>query len=93
MKQAYDEREPVPVPRVRQCQAMRSSLDTRVCTETTRILRERGVNPEGRNLDRQCFERTNYVFAKAAVDRQVNEAVGRKARERNEFTRPELERI
>ena len=79
--------------RVRQRQAMRSSLDMRVRTETGRILQERGVNPEGRDFDRQRLGRTNFVVLKAAIDRQVNAAVGRQSGERREFTRPELDQI
>lgn len=93
VKQAYDELEPVPVTRVRQRQAMRGGLDMRVRTETGRILGERGVNPEGRDLDRQHLGRTNFVVLKSAIDRQVNAAVGRQSRERHEFTRPELDQI
>ena len=93
LEQAYDEQEPVPVPLVRQRQAMRSKLDTRVQTETRRILRERGVNPGGLNLDRPGFVRTNYVSVKAAIDRQVVASVGRNFRERDQFTRDELDRI
>ena len=92
-KQAFGEQKPVPEIRFRQRQAKRSNLDTRVGTETRRILRERRVNPEGRTLDRQRFERTNYVYVKAAIDRQVNAAVGRRTGERGEFTRRELDRI
>lgn len=93
VKQAYDELVPVPVTRVRQRQAMRGSLDMRVRTETGRILGDRGVNPEGKNLDRQHLGRSNFVVLKSAIDRQVNTAVGRQVRERHEFTRSELDQI
>lgn len=93
VKEAYDELEPVPVTRVRQRQAMRGSLDQRVRTEAGRILAERDINPEGRDLDRQHLGRSNFVVLKAAVDRQVNATVGRKARERHEFNRRELDQI
>lgn len=93
VKQAYDELEPVPVTRVRQRQARRSGLDMRVRTETGRILTERGVNPEGRDLDRQRLGRSNFVVMKAAIDRQINAVVGRQSRERHEFTRQELDAI
>lgn len=93
VKQAYDELEPVPVTRVRQRQAMRSGLDMRVRTEVGRILGDRGVNPEGRDLDVQRLDRTNFVVLKTAIDRHVNAAVGRQTKERHEFTRPELEQI
>ena len=93
VKQAYEELDPVPVTRVRQRQAMRGGLDMRVRTETGRILGERGVNPEGHDLDRQRLGRTNFVVLKAAIDKRVNAAVGRQSRERHEFTRAELEQI
>lgn len=93
VKQAYEELEPVPVTRVRQRQALRGGLDMRVRTEAGRILAERGINAEGRELDRQRLGRTNFVVVKAAIDRQVNAAVGRQTGERHEFTRPELDEI
>ena len=93
VKQAYDELVPVPVTRVRQRQAMRGGLDMRVRTETGHILGDRGVNPEGKTLDRQRLGRSNFVVLKSAIDRQVNTAVGRQARERHEFTRSELDQI
>ena len=43
VKQAYDELQPVPTTRAYQRQAMRSSLDMRVKTETRKILAERAV--------------------------------------------------
>ena len=93
VNQASDDPESVPVTRVRQRQTKRLDLDTRVQTETLRILRERSVNPEGRDLGRQRFSRSNFVVVKAAIDRQVNATVGRKTKERSEFTRDELDRI
>lgn len=93
VRQAYEELEPVPVTRVRQRQAMRGSLDIRARTETGRILGERGVNPSGNDLDRQRLGRTNFVVLKAAIDREVNAAVGRQSRQRHEFTRNELDQV
>ncbi len=93
VKQAYDVLEPIPVPRVRQRQAMRASLDQRIRTVTGNILATRGLNPEGYDLDRQRLGRTNFVVLKAAIDREVNTAVNRQSRERHEFTRVELEKI
>ena len=92
-KPAYDELEPVPVTRVRKRQARRRKLASRVDMETRRILRERGINPGGLDLSRPWFDRTNFVSIKTAIDRKVNAAVGRKARERSEFTMEELNRI
>ena len=93
VKQAYEELEPVPVTRVRQRQAMQSSLDMRVRTEARRVLAERGLNPEGQDLDWKRLGRSNFVVVKAAIDQQVNSTVGRSSGERHEFTRPELDAI
>ena len=93
VKQAYDVLEPIPVTRVRQRQAKRGSLDQRVCTKTGSILAIRGINPEGHDLDRQRLGRTNFVVLKAAIDREVNAAVGHQPGERHEFSRIELDQI
>lgn len=93
VKQAYDVLEPVPVTRVRERQAMRSSLDQRIRTVTGNILNTRKMNPEGYDLDRQRLGRTNFVVLKAAIDREVNTAVNRQSGERHEFTRVELSQI
>jgi superfamily II DNA or RNA helicase len=83
--------QPVPTTRVRQRQAARSGLDMRIRTETGRILKERGISPQGFDLDRSRRGRTNFVVMKAAIDRQVNLAVGRGTGERSDFTRAELD--
>jgi hypothetical protein len=85
VKQAFDELQRVPVTKVRQRQAMRAGLDMRVRTETARILAERKINPEGRELDRQRLNRTNLIVVKAAIDRCIAKAVGRKLGERSEY--------
>lgn len=87
------ELKPVPVTRARMRQAKRFNLDMRVRTEVGRILNKRGINPQGHDLDRQRRSRTNFVVIKSAIDRQVNLAVGRRSRERHEFTREELDNI
>ncbi len=83
----------VPVTRVRQRQAMRLSLDTRVRTEARRILGDREINPEGCELDRRHLGRSNLIVLKSAIDRRINALVNHSSGERHEFTRPELELI
>ncbi|MBD3160228.1 MAG: DEAD/DEAH box helicase [Candidatus Lokiarchaeota archaeon] len=87
------ELEPIPTTRVRKRQAARYSLDMRVRIETGRILGERGINPRGFELDRNRHQRTNFVVLKAAIDRQVAQAVGRGVGERSEYTSAELDII
>lgn len=93
VRAALEKLKPVPVTKVRQRQAMRGGLDMRVRTEAARILKARKLNPEGHDLDRQRLRRSNLIVLKAAIDRQVNAAVGRKSGERHDFTREELEQV
>jgi len=61
VRDAMQELQPVPVTRQRQRQAARSELDAQITTMTGRILAERGVNPEGRTLDRARRGLSNFV--------------------------------
>lgn len=90
---AMERLDPVPVSRQRRRQASRASLNTRVETEVGRILGERGINPQGRDLDRRRLGRTNYVVLKAAIDRQVNAAAGRGNGERGEFSQQQHDAV
>lgn len=93
VQEEFERLEPVPVTRVRQRQAMRAGLDARIRTEVGKALAERGVNAEGHDLDRQRLGRSNFVVIKSAIDRAVNQSVGRESRNRNEFTRAQLDQI
>ena len=90
---AYETLDPVPTTMARQRQAKRRGLDMRVRTEAARILRERGINPEGHEFDRQRLGRSNLIVMKAAIDRHVNATVGRPTRQRHDFSRAELDQI
>lgn len=85
--------QPVQATKVAVRRAMRSGIDMRVRTEAARILHQRGMNPEGRDLDRQRLGRSNLIVLKAAIDHQVNAAVGRNSGQRSEFSRAELEQV
>ena len=65
----------------------------RVKNEAARILHENGINPAGRNLDRQRLGRDNLIVMKAAIDRRVNATVGRQSGQRQDFSRAELDLI
>lgn len=90
---AYQTLQPVPVTRVRQRQAIRGGLPARVNTAAARILGERRVNPQGRELDRRQFTRTNLVIVVAAINNQINAFVGMGSGQRHEFSREMLDRI
>lgn len=90
---AYQTLQPVQATRVRQRQAMRDGLPMRVNTAAARILAERGVNPQGRELDRRQFTKTNLVTMVAAINKHANDLVGMGSGQRHEFTREMLDRI
>src|SRR5215831_9975948 len=73
---AYETLQPVPATKTRQRQARRLGLDMRVRTEAAQILGQRGINPEGHELDRQRLERSNLIVMKAALDRHLNDGSG-----------------
>lgn len=85
--------QPIPTTKARERQAMRGGLDMRVRTAAARILNERGINPQGSELDRNRLGRTNLIVMKAAIDRQVNVTIGRSAGQRHDFSRNELDQI
>ncbi len=93
VRQAYEELQPVPVTKARTRQARRASLDVRVKSEAARVLARRGMNPEGRELDRQRLGRSNLVVLKSAIDRQVAALLGRGPGERHELVSGELDRV
>jgi len=90
---AYETLLPIPVTLVGQRQAMRSGLTTRINTAAAKILGERGINPQGRELDKRQFSRTNLVMAIAAINNQTNALVGMKSGQRHDFSREMLDRI
>lgn len=85
--------EPVPTTKARARAAQQQSLATRVMNDARHILGQRGVNPEGRDLDRNRLGRTNLIILKSCIDRHVNAAVGRGTGERHELTRQQLEQV
>lgn len=88
-----EELRPIETTRVGERQAARTGLDARIRNEVGRILGQRRVNPEGRDLDRRRLGQSNFVVLKSAIDRRVNASVGRGERERSEFTRAQLDQI
>ena len=83
----------MPTTKAKERQAKRAGLDTRVMIEARRILGERNINPAGGDLDRKHLGRNNLIIMKTAIDRQVNNIVGRTRGRRHEFTRSELDQI
>lgn len=87
------EHKPVPTTKANERQAARAALDMRIKTEVGRILGQKSLNPQGKDLDKKHLNKTNFVIVKAAIDKQVNAAVGKGTGERHEFNKGELDTI
>lgn len=87
------EHQPVPTTKANERQAARAALDMRIKTEVGRILGQKGMNPQGKDLDKKHLNKTNFVIVKAAFDKLVNAAVGKGTGERHEFNKMELDTI
>ncbi len=83
---------PVPETKQKKRRAARSKLDGLIKTKVAEMLRRRGLNPEGRDLDRRHIGQTNFVAAKALVDRKASEMVNHLTGERSEWSQAELDR-
>ena len=89
----YRKLERVQVSKQRQRQAKKRSLDDKVRNSVGKILYEKGINGEGKDLDRNFLGKTNFVVLKSALDRHINKHAGRKSNERSEFTIQQLNEI
>src|SRR5690606_23645025 len=87
------EHQPVPTTKIRERQAARYSLDDTVKTKVGEALKTNGINPQGKELDKQRIGKTNYVVLKSSIDKKINNLVGRKPKERSEFSKLELDLI
>ncbi len=90
---AHQALQPIPTTKARDRQAMRKALDMQILTEAARILKNRHVNAEGRELDRSRLGRPDLIVMKTAIDRHANAAVGLSSGQRSEASRAQLEQI
>lgn len=85
--------EPIPVTKQARRQASRMLLDETIKTRAGKLVREHGLNPEGRDLDTRHLGQSNWVIVKAAIDKKANAAVGRGPKERSELSQAEIDLI
>lgn len=76
-----------------QRKAARSSLDEKVKNAVGKILGQRGINHQGKELDKNRIGMTNFVVVKSSIDKKINELVEKNPGERHEFSRDDLEKI
>jgi len=74
-------------------EATKKWLDDHNKNAIGKLLRERGINPEGKNYDKKTFSRTTWQLVKSVLDTKIFKLVGRQKGERSEYTMAELEQI
>ncbi len=53
-------------------------------------MHSKGINPEGKNLDKRHLGKSNFVVVKSAFDQKIMALTGTKKRERSEMTQEQL---
>lgn len=92
-KQAIEQLQPIPVTKQARRQAARAWLDETIKTRAGKLIRDHGMNPEGRDLDTKRLGHSNWVIVKAAIDKKANAAVGGGPKERSRFSQAEIDLI
>lgn len=90
-KSAFEAHMPIRVSKVRQRQADRKELDELVKNATGRLLASKGVNPQGKELDKKHLGKTNFVVIKSAFDKRIADHTETDFGERSEMSQEQLD--
>jgi superfamily II DNA or RNA helicase len=85
--------QPVPTSKQNIRRASRTELDNQIKNAAGKLLVERHINPEGRELDKNHLGRSNFVIAKSKIDKVVNCFAGMPEDSRQDFTQDQLNNI
>lgn len=85
--------EPVRVSKQAQRRASRTLLDETIKTRANKLVRDRGLNPEGRELDKKHLGKSNWVVVKSSIDAEANTTVGYGPRKRADFSQAEIDLV
>ena len=83
---------PVYVTKQKTRQATRSMLDAIIKTTAQKLLAQRGLAYEGKNLD-TTYRKSNFVMVKSELDRAINLFVDMKENERADFSQEQFDKI
>lgn len=81
--------QPVPTTKQKMRLASRKALDELVRNEVAKELKSRKINTKGKTIDPP---RENFEVLKSAVDSRLNALLGRKNKQRGDFTQNELDK-
>lgn len=90
---ATDQLQPIPVTKQAHRQASRLLLDETIKTRAVRLVKDHGLNHEGRDLDTRRLGRGNWLVAKASIDVHAATTVGHSTSERDQYSQAEIDLI
>ena len=85
--------EPVPTTEYYKRNAARYRLNERVELISGGLLKERKLNPKGRDLDKKRLGKDNFQIVKSAIDQKIKKFVGKGNLPRHKFTMSDFESI
>jgi len=84
---------PIPVIKQKKRLASKKALDEFVKNKAGLLLNKHGINPSGKELDKNYLGKTNFVVIKSLIDKKCNELVHRSSGERHEFSQLEIDKV
>jgi superfamily II DNA or RNA helicase len=84
---------PIPTTKQNIRRAARTELDNQIKNVTGRLLAEKHISSEGKDLDKNHLGRSNFVIVKSEIDKAVNRFVGMPESSRDEFSQEQLDKI
>ena len=84
---------PIPVTKQKMRLASKKGLDDHIKNRTGLLLNKHGLNPVGKDLDKNHLGKINFVVIKSSIDKKCNVIVNRHSGERGEFSQLEIDTI
>jgi superfamily II DNA or RNA helicase len=82
---------PIQVSKQRQRISSQKALDEKVKNFSGEMLNRHTINPQGRDLDKKTHQKTNFVYIKALIDKEINSSIGIKSGQRGELSLEQIE--
>jgi superfamily II DNA or RNA helicase len=82
---------PIQVSKQKQRIASQKALDEKVKNFSSRILNKHNTNHGGKDLDEKMHQKTNFVYVKSLIDKEINGFIGIKSGQRGELSLEQIE--
>jgi superfamily II DNA or RNA helicase len=82
---------PIQVSKQRQRISSQKALDEKVKNFSAEMLNRHNINLIGKGLDKKTHQKTNFVYIKALIDKEINSFIGIKSGQRSELSLEQIE--